>query len=368
LGNLGLSLAAVLLFLVGIEGLASGLLLARDLFDATDATATRPTVAERRHTQYDAELGWVNLTSHSVEGLYGPGADLHTNAQGFRGKRDTEPSPAPGVFRVVCSGDSFTLGVGVADDETWCHRLKLPGRKVETVNMGQGGYGIDQAWLWYERDGKELGHKLHIFAFVYPDISRMTEVTFLGYGKPRVRHGPKGFRLENVPVPQAGMASGWLRRHRESFGSLRVFRLLSPLLSGRLPETDAGSFPRYGEKKAVAVALEIFADVNRSNLDLGSQTVIVYLTSWLDLRKTPGKSRLFREDFASELAQRSVHFIDLTDDFRTLPPAALEAMFIRPNDTPYDNAKGHYTARGNAFVAKALSRRLDSLLGSIPKS
>ena len=28
--------------------------------------------------------------------------------------------------------------------------------------MGQGGYGIDQAYLWYKRDGTKLDHDVQI--------------------------------------------------------------------------------------------------------------------------------------------------------------------------------------------------------------
>jgi hypothetical protein len=361
--NLGLALAAVGFFLVVIEGMASGILLVGEFFEASDAV---PSVAERTHTQYDADLGWVNIPNHSVEDLYAPGADLHTNAQGFRGNRDTAPKPAPGVLRVVCSGDSFTLGFGVADDETWCHRLKLPGRDVETVNMGQGGYGIDQAWIWYQRDGSDLGHQLHIFAFVYPDITRMTQLSFLRYGKPRVRYGPRGFFVENVPVPRAGVLTEWLRRHRETFGSLRLFRLLGPALSRPLPKLATDHFPPYSEEEAAGVALEIFADVSRSNAANGSVAVSVYLTSWLDLRDKPEQTQRFRDNFASELARRSVRFIDLTDDFRALSPAVLETLFIKAGETPFRHARGHYTTEGNAFVARTLSRRIGGMLASNP--
>ncbi|MFP8881008.1 MAG: hypothetical protein VCE43_16935, partial [Myxococcota bacterium] len=364
LRNLGLSLAAVIVLLVVIEGLAGGVLFVRRLFDETDS---QPSFAERTHTRYDAELGWVNLANHAVEGLYGPGAGLHTNAQGFRGDRDTAPKPAPGVFRVVCSGDSFTLGFGVGDEQTWCHRLRLPGRDVETVNMGQGGYGIDQAWLWYERDGADLGHQLHIFAFVYPDITRMTQLSFLRYGKPRVRYDSTGLYVENVPVPRAGILSEWLRRHRDTFGSLQLFRLLGPLLGRPLPGPAAGRFPPYSEEEAAAVAIEIFADVDRSNAKRSGVAVFVYLTSWLDLRDKPEQTQRFRDNFASALARRSLRFIDLTDDFRALSPAVLETLFIKPGETPFRHARGHYTAEGNAFVARALSRRLDGVLASNPE-
>lgn len=110
-------------------------------------------VVERAHTRYDPELGWVNLPRFHDPDLYGPGLDLQTNAQGFRERQDTTPAPAPGTTRVFCIGDSFTLGFGVGNDYSWCHYLEGLQPGLETVNMGQGGYGVDQAYLWYKRDG-----------------------------------------------------------------------------------------------------------------------------------------------------------------------------------------------------------------------
>src|SRR5580693_296090 len=52
-------------------------------------------IAERVHTQYDAELGWVNSPNVTVPDMYGPGIGFHTNAQGFRNDADVSPTEAP---------------------------------------------------------------------------------------------------------------------------------------------------------------------------------------------------------------------------------------------------------------------------------
>jgi len=73
-------LANILVFilvLVVIEGLASYLLFTRD------ALTTTP-LAERLHTQYDPDLGWVNIPDINIPDMYGPGISLRTNSQGFR--------------------------------------------------------------------------------------------------------------------------------------------------------------------------------------------------------------------------------------------------------------------------------------------
>src|SRR5262245_46598957 len=72
-------LALPFLVFVLMEGASSLLLLARDTM-----ASRRGQVAERRHTRYDPDLGWVNIPNATVRDLYGPGRDLHINGQGFR--------------------------------------------------------------------------------------------------------------------------------------------------------------------------------------------------------------------------------------------------------------------------------------------
>ena len=112
------NLAILVLLLALLEGVASLALLGRDL------SSTR-LPAERRHTRNDPELGWVNRANLAVPNMYGPGIALHTNAQGFRNVRNFAPAVPAGAMRAICSGDSFTLGYGVADKDTWCARLVL---------------------------------------------------------------------------------------------------------------------------------------------------------------------------------------------------------------------------------------------------
>jgi hypothetical protein len=71
------------------------------------------------------------------------------------GLRDKEPSPikAPGTYRILVLGDSFTFGVGVPQDEdTWVRilqrRLNLTGyrERMELLNAGIRG-SVTEDWL-----------------------------------------------------------------------------------------------------------------------------------------------------------------------------------------------------------------------------
>src|SRR5688572_25045606 len=107
--------------------------------------------------RYDSALGWENIPNIHYPDFYGPKKSFSTDSRGFRITKGVSKAPA----NLVCSGDSFTIGVGVSDEETWC--AKLSSERMKTLNMGVSGYGIDQAYLKYKRDGMSIPHDFHVF-------------------------------------------------------------------------------------------------------------------------------------------------------------------------------------------------------------
>jgi hypothetical protein len=196
----------VLLFAL-LEGAASLLLTGVEII-RTDA------VPEHQHAEHDPLLGWVNLPNVHLPDIYGPGVAVRTNSQRFRSDRDFTTAVPAGRTRIICSGDSFTFGYGVDNADTWCERLVALDPRLETVNMGLGGYGVDQAYLWYMRDGTPLDHDLHLFVFLTDDFRRMRSDRFMGYGKPFLDVRDDSLVVANLPVPN----TSWLARRRALHG------------------------------------------------------------------------------------------------------------------------------------------------------
>jgi lysophospholipase L1-like esterase len=77
------------------------------------------------------------------------GGPVTVSAQGFR-NAEVSAEPAPGVYRIVCVGDSMTFGMGVDDDVAWPQFLARelsppPGfSRVEVVNTGVCGYDLEE--------------------------------------------------------------------------------------------------------------------------------------------------------------------------------------------------------------------------------
>jgi hypothetical protein len=340
-------LAALVVCALGVEGLASFGLFANDIRHIPRAPENF------RQATYDTLLGWVGLPNLARSDNYGPGLRLTTNTDGMRIHRPVTPALAPGEKRIICSGDSFTFGSGVSDDETFCAYLEqeLPG--VRTLNMAQRGYGIDQAYLWYKRDAVRYPHQVHVFAFIWADFERMAVTTFTGYPKSRLRLRDGTLAVENVPVPQ------WTGESRlaTAFGALPELRLVQ-LVQRQTDQSDAAKLARV-DAQVWDIALAVFKDLDRLNKERGSNLVLVYLPAPADL--APGAQDNRRQRMAEFSHTSGIPFVDLTAEIRRVPPDSADWMFITPNALPVQGSSGHYTAAGHRWVAARLAEHLRAI-------
>jgi hypothetical protein len=305
------------------------------------------TAPERVYGAPDPLLGWVSQPNIYIPDMYGPGVYLRTDAQGFRGNHAVAAQVPSGRIRMICSGDSFTFGSGVDNDHTWCARLAARHRGIETVNMGQGGYGIDQAYLWYRRDGVSLEHQVHLFAFIANDFDRMKGPTFNGYAKPTLAVRDGVVKAENVPVPHLPFYARWLSRSAEGISQLRTSQLIRRV-TRRGP--GQGSDPEVSDSLTWEVAAKVFADLDSLNRAKESVLVLVFLPTQEDRGTASGEWR----SRVHELSVREhIALVDLVADFERLPADSSDQLFLRQGE-----AAGHYTAVGNEWVATQLYRHL----------
>ena len=114
---------------------------------------------------------------------------------------------------------------------TWCARLAQLEPRLETVNLGQGGYGLDQSYLWVRRDSAAFHPKLLVFAFTRDEFGRMEDDSYHHYAKPLLRLTESGdLEVRNVPVPNSGGRVPWLVRNLSLFEQLRIVALARPAM------------------------------------------------------------------------------------------------------------------------------------------
>lgn len=323
----------IALFFIVVEGFSSLAISTANMLD-------KPPLPNPRH--YDEDLGWTSIPNSYSAHYYGPGKFVHTNAQGFRNEADTAPVAAAGKVRVVCSGDSFTYGLGVANDRTWCHRLSELDSRFETVNLGQPGYGVDQAYLRYRKDGHGLNHAVHIFAFVSGNFNRIATAQQRNFGKPVLELNGDELDVGNVPVPRFR----WTISRAAERGDFRSIDFARRVLSRLSSET----FEMPDANRIKPIAARVFESIQEQDFENGITSVFVFLPT----RKDIDKDRAWRTWVTSTMYERSLPFVDLTTSLRSIPPAESASFFIADGL----QGAGHYNEAGNGWAARELYGRL----------
>jgi len=102
------------------------------------------------------------------------------NSLGFRVPEVALPR-APGAFRILCLGDSYTFGAGVQDDQTWPWRLQeqvgreVRGTSIEVINGGVAGFTILDERLLLEEKISSIEPTGVILEFTGNDISDLSK-------------------------------------------------------------------------------------------------------------------------------------------------------------------------------------------------
>jgi hypothetical protein len=339
-GFVSTSIGLTVLVLCVIEGAASYLAAGHELLG-------KPTAPDdSKHTQYDPELGWVNAPNVYLPNMYGYGIGFRSNSQGFRNSTDIAPSVPRGKVRIICSGDSFTMGQGVRDEESWCYRLQELAPQLETVNMGQAGYGVDQAYLWAKRDAATLERQVHLLAFITADIYRMQRNSHHGYAKPVLALEGGTIVTRNVPVPRASYRWHWVRAIQVARG-LSTFRAVDWMLrafSGSAQ--DQTETVQDTETKGVLRVL--LADLQRENQRHGGTVVLVYLPTIGELTAggPPGQWWDFMKALSDSL---DIPLLDLYGPVMALPQVTITTLFL-PDE--------HYSPLGHTLIARLLLQEL----------
>lgn len=114
------------------------------------------------NTKFDSELGWKPIPSRSII-AFGD-KKVSSNSIGFR-----SPEIDGSKEHILVVGDSVAWGYGVSDDETVCSYLQnLIGsdhRNFQVLNLGVSGYGVDQYWLYLQKNINKTNPRVIIVIF-----------------------------------------------------------------------------------------------------------------------------------------------------------------------------------------------------------
>ena len=323
---------------------------------------------------YDPDLGWRQRPHASTSDQR-----VRTNGDGLRADHESTPERRPGLFRVSMFGDSFILGADVAQHEAAGAQLegllRHRGLDAEVLNFGVGGYGFDQAYLSYRRDGAKYDTSVIVQGLQLENIGRNVTLfrivavpgTAIPFSKPRyvLRDG----RLELInhpPIPPKAVPETlanfheWpLARYEASYMERYRQRWYTPsLLLSTAVELWTG---REGVQTPRSSALY---DAGGEGMDI----TVRLLETWRDEVTRSGKSFVLvylpRAETINALLQGRPDPWQLHRDrlrgFTIVDPSPQMVRYAKENGTAA-LIPGHYSPAGYRIVAEALAETLAPL-------
>ncbi len=154
----------------------------------------------------DPETGWLPRPDAILEdGI------LKVNGASIRSHREYNLQPDDDTLRIALFGDSFAASNEVTDEEAWGYNLEKllneAGVNAEVLNFGTGGYGMGQAFLRWQKQGKDYSPDIVIFVFQPENLDRNVNIfrllnVYSGvvYSKPRFILEGGSLALINSPA------------------------------------------------------------------------------------------------------------------------------------------------------------------------
>ena len=295
--------------------------------------------------KYDPQLGWdYNLDNGRIRQ---PGRPVTMRNRA--------------VVRILFVGNSFTHGNEVGDQENFPYYVGETLAAGETLNMGVGGYGIDQSVLKYLIHGRAYQPDVVVVG-VHTSNYWRSAIDFIAFGKPRVVYdtGRNEFVTLNQPVPGFEVTMAEIRS--EVAWACRLcgaFYTVFTRLPGVRQVLEERTFSRLD--RVIAHILERLTAAAR---DDGARVLILHIppgptfesaTTLDTFRESPQYRHLIKT-----LRSSGLPLVDLTNVWLESadPTMIASRYYINRSGRPV----GHLTPEGNAKVAEILVKALEPLL------
>lgn len=269
----------------------------------------------------DPRIGWKLPPLRSItESTPAYSVSYRSNRQGFRSRRDfARPTRKR---RIAFLGDSYTMGSGVEDEETFAHLIQQRLRKTQSYNFGIGGFGVDQMWQTLRHYALDVEPDLVVLSFIRPNLPRALSAYRMGHdwlAKPVFRLA--GGELEPMtPDDRPGALRRFVGRHSRL---LEIGRRVQYSISRNYPVGYTWRLNRA-----------LFENVRDDCRAAGAPLVVVHI---------PVNRRHPAPMFERQFADMGIPFLDLGPH---LPPDA---------DRLYHRLDPHLNAAGHRWVADTLT-------------
>lgn len=309
-----------------------------------------------------------------------------TNSEGLRGLEDIQKHADKGkTFRILCLGDSFTMGWGVDDEWTYPELLKrdlskkYPDIRFEVINSGMLFTNILDQYDYYKDKGEKLRPDLIIVQYCYNDVDTdfirdalTRQAGKLEYGKPYKRSWLDSVvkRIKQTAIYNFSIYVNSRLMASRMRGTKSISVGVSKSTLAKIPkdtinmhllqptpeeERFTGSKDWSVLKEERIVNLQRFWDTYFNFLDAFHKEV-EGTSSFLFIAMPNSREmdHLWNGQscyFSERCRAADISYVDFTHFARRATNADIEDLFLR--------ADGHLSREGNALVAKQLAEQLE---------
>lgn len=346
--------------LVGVVSIAVGLMLAEAM--------VRRFYPQAVHTpNADYVNGIRTYEPNSRRRAFAPGLfdTVQTfGPQRFRGSEPVGSFPRQGTIRIAALGDSFTIGEGVNDDETYPAMLQKALRAanfdVQVINAGVAGVGTAAEALFYDEYVRQF-HPDIVLLGVFandpdddasgPQMFRRDAAGALVPSPVEMRHRSRFWKLSNTVHHFAPVR--WLFSHSSALTLLETE--IQEMRAGGSRTSAADAVPEAGGGTLRLTEDEIEWLSKRAQ-DSSAQLVVVYLPSYVSAYEVKGQPYESWAKDEDRLAQSCAHaaasagvpFYDLRPYMRRAYAAGHPALY-------YHGIDEHPNAAGYAAFARGIA-------------
>ncbi len=328
---------------------------------------------ENPYITYDPWLGWtISPNTKSDNGLY------ESNSIGIRSPHEFNIRKSSNTFRIALFGDSFIHGDDVLYEDSISgqleQELKQAKTKVEVMNFGVPGYGIDQAFLRWQTEGVQYKPNMVLVGFQPENCLRNTNIhrsfytkgaSQIPFTKPRFMNRKDAIELVNSPTIEPEEIPGLIEEFPETILSefesffskddykktiLNKSKLIGIAKTAVQKITQDNHFSdRYEyDSETMSLCRDMLNIFSNDILENGSSYALIHIPQEWMLETLIDNKPLPYEQTREQLAKEHP-YIETISVLRTMSvEKGLENIYIP-----------HFSAEANSVVAKTISRYLD---------
>src|SRR3984893_12929623 len=299
-----------------------------------------------RFYRFDHDLGWApleNITRVEKENRY----VVHQNQFGLRAPDDMQLKKTSGRKRVLVLGDSYVWGVGASQEELFT-APEVNGTNAELINCGVSGYGTDQEYLFYLREGQKFDVDRVVVAFtLYNDVENNLNSKQYSYLKPYFTLNGDQLVLHNDHV-QYSIVDNFFRNLKRdcrvwNLAYQGVDGLIKTLLHKQQKRLETDVVVSEADRQGIELTLAILKKLKEAVTARHAEFYVIFIPYKPRVENHLPGNHSFAPLIAAGLTQMGVSYREPYPEFLKSAMAGVD---------PFNRVDNHFSAAGHALFAK----------------